>query len=57
MQSWIQGTTPHSDTLTVLTSVAAPLAMGTPTRTLPDVPILALFVEFEELRGTESVLK
>ena len=43
--------------LAVLTSAAAPLAMGTPTRTLPDVPILVLFVEFQELRGIESVLR
>jgi len=35
--------------------MAAPLATGTPT--FPDVPILALFVEFQELRGVESVLR
>lgn len=34
-----------------------PLAMRTPTRTLPDVPVLVLFGEFQELRGTESVLR
>lgn len=42
------------DTLAALASVAAPLARGTPTRTLPDVPI---FVEFRELSGIESVLR
>lgn len=42
---------------TALTSAAAPPAARTPTHTLPDVPILVLFGEFQELRGTESVLR
>lgn len=43
--------------LTVLASAAAPSAMRTPTLTHPDVAILAVFMEFQELRGTGSVLR
>lgn len=42
---------------TALASAAAPLAVRTPTPALPDVPVLVLFGEFWELRGTESVLR
>lgn len=42
---------------TALASAAAPLAVRTPTPALPDVPVLVLFGEFRELRGTESVLR
>lgn len=38
-------------------AAAAPLAVRTPARALPGAPILVLFGECQELRGTESALR